>query len=170
MKAKLLIVDDEKEILEVLKEELTDQSVEVTIATQPSLALEILKKEKFTAILSDIKMPGGIDGLSFLATVRAMNPYTPFVLMTGFSDSKKIMDALRLGVTDFLEKPITLEKLKASVLLCVELGTRFENIQNSLLKLSSHEDSQIKDQAAFIQKEFEEISSLRALYRILPVQ
>ncbi len=103
----VLIVDDESEIREMVAESLEECGAKVFQATNGTIAIEILKKEKIDAVVSDVRMPGG-DGVFLLAESRKLpHPIPPILLMTGYSDLTA-EEAIRKGATQLINKPFGL--------------------------------------------------------------
>jgi DNA-binding NtrC family response regulator len=138
---KLLIVDDEPEILAVLKDQLEEDGMDIQTASAGKQALELCERESFDAILSDLNMPQ-MDGLKFLKNLRDRGNQTPFVVLTGYADKDKAVQALKLGAFDFLEKPWSSEQLEEVVSKALELGMHIRfwknhsDVQNELLDVN----------------------------------
>lgn len=137
-RAHLLIVDDETNTLASLSRAFRLAGHEATVCDNAVKGLEIAKAQHFDLILSDVVMPGK-DGLALLAELRASGVTTPVVVMSGQGDIETAVRATRLGALDFLEKPISTEKL----LLTVENALKLQRLEseNRLLKqrLGKHE-------------------------------
>jgi FixJ family two-component response regulator len=103
----ILLVDDDQALLQALPHLITLQLSDVRIDTAPSAhnALELLQEHAYDTIISDVKMPG-MDGLELLAQISTMQPDTPTLLITGHGDQALIIQALRGGAYDFIQKPI----------------------------------------------------------------
>src|ERR1700740_1859447 len=138
MKANLFIVDDDANTLASLSRAFRLSGHEATVCDNPTRALELLKSQSFDLIFSDVVMPGK-DGLSFLEDCRALGLSTPVVMMSGQAHIEMAVRATRLGAIDFLEKPLSTEKL----LLTVDNALRLQRLQseNRQLKqrLGKHE-------------------------------
>jgi len=107
---RVLIVDDEHDLLDALCENLELCGFDVVASRSGNAAVEILKKSQFDLILSDIRMPDG-DGLLLLDTVRKVNPKLPvLVFMTGFSDIAA-KDCLTRGAQLVVSKPFSHDEL-----------------------------------------------------------
>jgi DNA-binding NtrC family response regulator len=130
-KKRLLIVDDEEDLRDILAHQLKQLGAEIVLAENGRVALELVKAEKFDAVLSDISMPE-MTGLEFLAGVRAFECQTPFVILTGFGDKSKAVEALRLGAFDFMEKPWDPDQLRRTINDAMELGVRMRSIEDEL--------------------------------------
>lgn len=120
MKSKILIVDDNQELLLSLKEGLEKyQDVfTVSIAGDGVIAIEKLKKDSYSLVLTDLKMPR-MDGLSLLAHIIDNYPHIPVLVMTGFSTVERERLAKEGGCIGYLEKPLILsdlaEKIKSAL-------------------------------------------------------
>ncbi len=105
LKAKILIVDDEEHIVNFLALTLEDSVEEILKAYNGREALELVLKHKdLICILTDIKMPV-MDGLELIKEVRKFNKKIPVIFFTGFGSEKYMVDALKYGAYDFINKP-----------------------------------------------------------------
>ena len=108
---KILIVDDEKEAREIFSR-LLENDYYVRSVSSPYSALEILEKEKFDIILSDVVMPD-MDGIEFLKKVKKRWSYIAMIMISGKASVKMSVKAMKIGADDFIEKPVEdLELLK----------------------------------------------------------
>lgn len=111
---KILVVDDEPDLREILKDELTFEGALVSEAKNGKEAFELVKKEAFEAVLSDIRMPGG-DGVALLKDVRSLElDHMKVFLLTGFADIKNY-EAYHFGADGFFTKPFHLDVLRESL-------------------------------------------------------
>jgi two-component system, NtrC family, nitrogen regulation response regulator NtrX len=124
-KAHLLIVDDEANTLASLSRAFRLAGHEATVCDNAAKALELAKSQHFDLILSDVKMPGK-DGLTLLEELKAQAVATPVVMMSGQAHIEMAVRATRLGALDFLEKPISTDKL----LLTVENVLKLQRLEN----------------------------------------
>src|SRR5580765_3020927 len=124
MKANLLIVDDDANTLASLARAFRLAGHEATVCDNPIRALEMIKAEKFDVIFSDVVMPG-MDGLTLLEQIKTAGVTTPVVMMSGQAHIEMAVKATRLGALDFLEKPISTDKL----LLTVQNALRIERLE-----------------------------------------
>src|SRR3954471_20124369 len=120
-KAEILIVDDEANTLASLSRAFRLAGHEATVCDNAARALEIAKSKPFDLILSDVVMPGR-DGLSLLEDLKHAGVQAPVVMMSGQAHIEMAVKATRLGALDFLEKPISTDKL----LLTVENALRIK--------------------------------------------
>ncbi len=107
---KVLMVDDEEEFIKTLDERVKMRNLDSNVAFSGEEALEILEKEAPDVMLLDLKMPG-MDGMEVLRRARAAYPGVQVVMLTGHGSDQDEAEARRLGVFDYLRKPIPIEKL-----------------------------------------------------------
>src|ERR671924_1792946 len=124
-KAQLLIVDDEVNTLASLARAFRLAGHEATVCANAAKALELAKSQPFDLVLSDVVMPGR-DGLSLLEELKAQGVTTPIVMMSGQAHIEMAVRATRLGALDFLEKPISAEKL----LLTTENALKLQRLES----------------------------------------
>ena len=124
MKAHLLIVDDEANTLASLSRAFRLAGHEATVCDNAAKALELAKAQDFDLILSDVVMPGK-DGLALLQELKDQGVSAPVVMMSGQAHIEMAVRATRLGALDFLEKPITTDKL----LLTVENALKLQRLE-----------------------------------------
>jgi DNA-binding NtrC family response regulator len=110
MSEKILLVDDEKDFLDVMSERIEARGMEVTTAESAVTALKQVESGGFDAIILDLMMPG-MDGLETLQAIKKKNPDLQVILLTGHATIEKGIEAMKLGAMDFLEKPADLDKL-----------------------------------------------------------
>ncbi len=111
---RILLVDDEPDILDVCQRILEADGYRVEPVQSGDAALERLTRQSFDVLVTDIKMPG-MDGLELIRAVKEMAPYIPVVIMTGFSTMDTTIKALKLGVEEYVTKPFAPEELKIAV-------------------------------------------------------
>jgi DNA-binding NtrC family response regulator len=123
--SKLLLVDDDANTLASLARAFRLAGHEAVVCDQADRALELAKAQRFDVILSDVVMPGK-DGLTLLAELKAAGVAAPVVMISGQASIEMAVRATRLGAVDFLEKPLSTEKLLVTVENTVKL-TRLED-------------------------------------------
>jgi DNA-binding NtrC family response regulator len=106
----ILFVDDDRQILDLVKSYLSRQGFNVTALNEGLKALEIIKKKSFDIVFSDLMMPE-IDGLALLKAIKQISPGTEVIIVTGFASIESAIEALKLGGYDYLQKPINFERL-----------------------------------------------------------
>lgn len=126
MSEKVLLVDDETDFLEVMAERMTARGLEVTTASSAHEALQKIEEETFDAVILDLRMPE-VDGLETLKIIKAKQPESQVILLTGQATVQDGIAAMKLGAMDLVEKPadmsVLLEKIhsaQANKMLVVE--------------------------------------------------
>src|SRR5882762_5470847 len=137
-KAQLLIVDDEANTLASLSRAFRLAGHEAVVCDNAAKALELAQGQAFDLILSDVVMPGK-NGLVLLEELRAAGVTTPVVMMSGQAHIEMAVKATRLGAVDFLEKPISSEKLLLTVENVLRL-TRLEEENRQLRRRVGRHD------------------------------
>ncbi len=112
---KILIVDDDSVQREVTFNLLEKLGYKVDTVESGEKAIEYLNKQSCDLLLLDMIMPGGIDGTETYKRALEINPSQKGIIFSGYSESERIADARRLGVGDFLKKPLTLKSVALSV-------------------------------------------------------
>lgn len=143
---KILVVDDEVFVRELLFEFLSKEDYEVVLADCGEKAVELIKSEPTEVALIDLKMPG-MDGIETLKKIKEVCPSTLSIIMTGYPAIESSIEALRCGACDYVIKPFKLNELKSSVekaLLegklkteIVRLKDRIKTLEGELKKYSS---------------------------------
>lgn len=132
-KAKILIIDDEEDIRESLSDIITDEGFEVVVAENAVIAKEIKSKIRFDLILLDIWMPD-CDGISLLkqwAKDKEIN--CPVIMMSGHGTIDTAIEATKIGAFDFLEKPISLQKLLKTISLALKKSIHITKLDISFI-------------------------------------
>jgi two-component system response regulator PilR (NtrC family) len=142
--ARILVVDDEPGIRVMLAAALKREGHVVQLATDGPSALALLDAEPVDLIVTDIRMPG-MTGIELLDAAKRIDPNLSVIMMTAFGSKDTVLDALRLGATDYVEKG---DKLKDELMLRIrkELSRKRLQQENVLLKRtlgSSHSFSSI---------------------------
>jgi len=114
MTEKVLLVDDEEEFIETLADRMRNRGMTVDTSTSAIDALERIDTTSYDAIILDLMMPG-MDGLEALKLVKERRPELQVILLTGFGTLEKGIEAMKLGATDFVEKPADLETLTQKI-------------------------------------------------------
>lgn len=110
VRIKVLLVDDEMELLQALSQRLELRGFEVAVAHSGEKALAILEGAEPDLMVLDLKMPG-IDGLGVLRSTRQICPRIQVIILTGHGSEKDRETAMRLGAFDYLQKPVDIGEL-----------------------------------------------------------
>ena len=135
----VLIVDDDPDVLPTLKFILTSQMKGVTVhfADSGRAALDLIAAMDYDAVVSDIVM-SEMDGLALLEKIRTIRPGTPVLLITGYEERELILQALRGGAYDFLEKPIDHGYFLAAVARAIQMRRLSRQVEEQKAALERH--------------------------------
>ncbi|MGD9412916.1 MAG: hybrid sensor histidine kinase/response regulator [Desulfobacterales bacterium] len=114
MEKKILLVDDEKDIREILHLSLADMGYQVLEAEDGNKALRIFQKAQPAIVMTDIKMPN-MDGIELLQQIKRENPETEVIMITGHGDMDLAIKSLKYEATDFITKPINVNVLEIAL-------------------------------------------------------
>jgi DNA-binding NtrC family response regulator len=112
--ARLLIIDDEPSIRESLETLLTLEGFDVTLAIDGKQGLDVLSRSEFDLLLLDLALPGE-SGIDLLPRITSMHPQLPVIMITAFGTVNNVVDAIRAGAENFVQKPWDNEKLLADI-------------------------------------------------------
>ena len=129
---RILIVDDEESMVQFLSILLTKEGYEVHVARSGREALQKAEEETFDVVVTDIKMPGEIDGLGVLSGVKKIDPSTPVVIRTAFASQKSAIEALNRGAYQYIEKSAKNDEIR--LVIKNALAMRRVTSENVLLK------------------------------------
>jgi len=126
---RILVVDDDPVTRLLLEKRLKNEDYEVETAEDGIEAVDLISKRYYDVVLTDLVMPGGVDGIGVLEAARARSDRTEVILITAYASVDNAVAAMKKGAADYLQKPINLD----------ELMLRLEKIGNlrSLLKNAS---------------------------------
>ncbi len=144
----ILIVDDEESICQTLGGILTDEGYEVAVAGSGEEALRVLEEEQPHLVLLDIWLPG-MDGIEALKAIKAGHPQLQVVMMSGHGSIETAVKATKLGAFDFIEKPLSLEKVMLVVNHALDL-VRLEE-ENLLLRQKVGHEYELTGNSSLIQ-------------------
>ena len=114
MPAKVLIVDDEKDFLDIMAERMEARGMEVSTATSAEDALQMVQKESYDAVIMDLMMPE-MDGFKALKLFKKTRPEVQIILLTANVPEEKCIEAIKLGAMDVIEKPADLNLLTQKI-------------------------------------------------------
>ncbi|HMQ48709.1 MAG TPA: sigma-54 dependent transcriptional regulator [Saprospiraceae bacterium] len=146
---KILVVDDEEDILLSLQLFLSQHFEDVKTESNPFQLPRLLRHEHFDLIILDMNFrkgeTSGQDGINWLKKIMELEPSASVVMMTAYADVKTAVEAVKLGATDFIEKPWRNEKLLATLLSAYKLSRSREKVNKLVEKqmaISSNIDQQ----------------------------
>jgi len=117
--ARVLVVDDESYVRDIISRKLTRESYACEQAEDAEKALKMITQGSYDCILSDINMPG-MDGIELLRNIRLADPDVAVIMVTGAPDLDGALEAMRLGAYDHLSKPLNLDHLSLTVERAIE--------------------------------------------------
>jgi two-component system nitrogen regulation response regulator NtrX len=109
--SKILIIDDEAPIRQVMSASLKDEGYEVIVAANGEEGLQRLRAEQPTVCFLDIWMPGALDGIQVLTQAKQEGLKTEFIMISGHGTIETAVKATKLGAWDFIEKPLSMDKM-----------------------------------------------------------
>ena len=133
-KGRVLIIDDEKDLLRNISRILKKWDYEVIQSEDPVNLLDLLKEEKPDIVITDLRMPE-IDGLEILEIVINWNNEVPVIILTGFGSVSTAVDAMKEGAYDFLTKPFELDSLSIVLNRAMERRRLFQDRNNLEIQL-----------------------------------
>ncbi len=132
---RILVVDDEPNVVKSCARMLELEGFEVQGATSGTEAIALYKGDHFDLVLVDLKMPG-MGGLQVLTALKEYNPDVTVVIFTAYSTKENILDALRLGAREFLEKPLDAKYLVSTVHRILEQKDDSTAVRGNLRSIS----------------------------------
>lgn len=152
MKPKVLVIDDEAIIRGLCAEVIKGMGLDVTTVGDPLIALEMTNKNNFDLIIADVKMPK-MSGIELMKKIKSIKPDMPFIIITGYGTYELVIEALKEGACDFINKPFQSEELKLSIkntLEKIEIINELNRLRAFTFLLSvseqiasSHDDKQV---------------------------
>jgi DNA-binding NtrC family response regulator len=116
MKIRVLLVDDEKQFVDVLAERLETRDFDVTIAYNGDEALEAVKSKPLDVVVLDVLMPGR-DGIETLVEIKRMKPILEVIMLTGNATVESAVEGMKIGAFDYLMKPTETKDLVGKIVL-----------------------------------------------------
>jgi two-component system response regulator HydG len=124
--AKILIVDDEKDLCLVLNRFLSKHGFEVIEANKGKKAIELLSEAAPDLILCDFKLDD-MDGTSVLKAIKEVNPSIPVIIITGYSNIKTAVEVMRLGAVDYITKPLIPDEILMTIRRALDQTSKGDN-------------------------------------------
>lgn len=154
--ARILVVDDQRDVLEALRMLLKGEGFRVDLVSTPAAAVESVQHQSFDAVLADLNYSrdttSGEEGLELVQKLQAIDPRLPIVIMTAWATIEVAVQAMRRGARDFIEKPWDNQRLLSVLRNQVELGRALRQTdrlseENALLRLPGDEPFIAESQA-----------------------
>ena len=146
VKARILVVDDEEQVVAIFRDLLTQQGYEVVSSDNGDDAIAKVTAGRFDLVLTDINLPG-VDGLEVVRAAKAADKDTVVILITGYASTTTAIDALRQGAYDYITKPFDLwetnkaiERGLESRSLVVQNRVLIEQLEKANTELQQHEE------------------------------
>ncbi len=130
---KILVVDDDINILKVIKMRLEAEGYQVTIAGKAKTALKLANDDVFDFAMVDLKL-NGINGIQLMENLHQLNPEMPVIILTAYGTIKSAVEAMRKGAYSYLTKPFNYDELLLQTKNCLE-KTKFAKEIKSLKKM-----------------------------------
>ncbi len=128
----VLLADDERTIAITLRDELTDAGHDVTVANDGNEAAQLLGKQRFEVLITDIRMPG-LDGIELLRRAKAQDPSMEVIVITGQATIETAVEAIRHGAFDYVRKPF----MNDEIVRLVDNVARVRRLENKVQTLES---------------------------------
>jgi two-component system response regulator PilR (NtrC family) len=128
--ARVLVVDDERSMRDLLSITLRQAGYEVTLADGGETAIEALRSEPFDLVITDLRMRK-VDGLAVLRAAKEHSPHTVVLVVTAYASTETAVDAMKLGAYDYITKPFKLEEIR----LIIEKALERKRLQDENLAL-----------------------------------
>jgi len=148
----ILVVDDDKDVCELLKEALESAGYAVTATNKPEQVVPILKERPFQLVVLDLNMPGK-NGLEVLQDIRKFNKSIGVVICTGYPSVETAAEAMRLGGADYVLKPFNLERFLEAVKKAIEKRGIILDPEERLNRLIGERIRVYRSQKGLTQKE-----------------
>lgn len=125
--SKILVVDDEPNVIKMLSDLLTSWGYQIKSADTTQKALDMFKHEGFDLVIADIHMPN-MDGLEFMKRLNTQGRRCSFVFLTGDTTQETALKALEAGADDYLIKPVNSREFKIRIERCLKHHTHIERL------------------------------------------
>jgi DNA-binding NtrC family response regulator len=121
--SRILVLDDDPGTCRFMQELLNRPDREIEATSDPEEALARAREKPFDLVISDLKLNAKLDGIDVLRSIRESSPGTPVIIVTGFGELEKAVEAVREGAFDFVSKPFNITELKSLVERALQKST-----------------------------------------------
>lgn len=159
---KLLIVEDEPNLLSIIRKGLSEKNNEVSVALDGTTALEMILNYNFDVVILDIMLPD-INGIEICRRLRAAKNFVPILLLTALGTTENIVTGLNSGADDYLVKPFKFSELEARIAALARRSNQ-EHKPNDLIQI---EDLEINNRAKSVKRNGELIQLTAKEFKLL---
>ncbi|GEC72561.1 two component transcriptional regulator, winged helix family [Flavobacterium flevense] len=159
---KLLIVEDEPNLLSIIRKGLSEKNNEVSVALDGTTALEMILNHNFDVVILDIMLPD-INGIEICRRLRAAKNFVPILLLTALGTTENIVTGLNSGADDYLVKPFKFSELEARISALARRSSQ-EHKPNDLIKI---DDLEIDSRAKSVKRNGELIQLTAKEFKLL---
>ncbi len=155
---RMLVVDDEEAVCNILCQKFSQEGFDCKACLSGEAALSLLQTEKFDVIISDLRMPG-ISGLELVARAREIDSQAAFLVVTGETDVKTGIEAMKQGASDYITKPFQLQSVSRRVRRALEkkrLELELENYRKRLEEMVEERTQQLAQALRRIEATYDE--------------
>ena len=110
----ILVMEDDRSVAKGLEMILSEEGYTVNLANTGKLAVQAFKQKRFDLLVADLRLPD-IDGMEVIKQIKAEKPETEVIVITGYGTTATAVEAMKLGVHDFLPKPFTEDQIKTAI-------------------------------------------------------
>ncbi len=110
----ILVMEDDLSVAQGLEMVLREDGFDVNLAGTGELAMEAFREKRFDLLVADLRLPD-IDGMDVIRRIKAQTPETEVIVITGYGTTATAVEAMKLGVADFLPKPFTEDQIKTAI-------------------------------------------------------
>lgn len=130
-KLKIMVVDDDKDVCEYLRQLLTEEGFKVKATTDPTQVIGFLKKDRYHLILLDLKMPK-LGGLELMRQIRKMDSDIIVIILTAYPSVESAVETMKQDAFDYLQKPFKVEELREVITNAVRAKGLLTNLEERL--------------------------------------
>ncbi|MFQ5946027.1 MAG: sigma-54-dependent transcriptional regulator, partial [Anaerolineae bacterium] len=134
---RILVVDDERGMREVLSSMLKKEGYDVAVAEGGEVAIEAIRREAYDAVITDVRMPK-VDGLQVLKALKDVSPNTVVIMITAFGSSETAVEAMKLGAYDYITKPFKYDEVTLNIKRALERKRLRDENLNLRRQLETH--------------------------------
>jgi len=136
----ILVMEDDLNVAKGLEMVLTEEGYEVNLAGTGELAMKAFKEKRFDLLVADLRLPG-INGMEVIKQVKEREPETEVIVITGYGTTATAVEAMKIGVHDFLPKPFTEDQIKIAI--SEALAVQDEKAGKSEIKKAETEEEKL---------------------------